>query len=331
MKKVLSLIIILCISSGVYAKKIKFAVNMGTNTISPNGIHVMGDFQIAAGYTANLDPSSISLTQEGSTTIYSAIVNVPAFQKYEYQFVNGDQTYEAEFVPIESSVDAFNNNRWLYVDSLANDTTFVGAIMFGGNAPAGKSLIRFKVDMSANMPVSANGIHVGASYQSFNPATIYMYSFADDVYEVINYVTNGTYEFKFYNGKTTGNAETVPNTCANAGNRSIIVTKDTVMPDICFSSCINCAAGVGVKENSSALINLKMHPNPASNVVTLSSKVNGAYTVVVFDAKGKQVMLVKDIETETTQLNIGNFNSGIYFVRIIGKNNQSAIQKLVVE
>lgn len=330
MKKLLSLIIILCISSGVYAKKVKFAVNMGTNTISPNGIHVMGDFQIAAGYTANLDPGSITLTQEGATTIYSKIVNIPAFQKYEYQFVNGDQTYEAEFVPVESSVDAFNNNRWLYVDSLMNDTTFVGAIMFGGNAPAGKSLIRFKVDMNLSLPVSANGAHLGTSYQSFNPATIYMYSFGGYSHEVIGYVTNGTYQFKYYNGKTTGNSEVVPGTCASSGNRSIVVTKDTVLPNICFSSCAACV-GVGLKENINSAIAFNMYPNPAKDLVTLSSKIIGPYAVIVFDAKGKQVMLFKDIESETVQLNIQNFNSGIYFVRIVGKNNQNALQKLVVD
>lgn len=330
MKKILSLIIILFISSGVYAKKIKFAVDMGTHTISPNGIHVMGDFQIAAGYTANLDPGSISLTQEGTTTIYSAILNVPAFQKYEYQFVNGNQTYEAEFVPVESSVDIFNNNRWLYVDSLANDTTFVGAIMFGGNAPAGKSLIRFKVDMNLSLPVSPNGVHVGTSYQSFNPATIYMYSFGSNIHEVIGYVTNGTYQFKYYNGKTTGNSETVPGACATSGNRSIAVTKDTVLSDICFSSCAACV-GVGVKENTLTEIAFKMYPNPAKDIITLNSKITGSYAIIVFDAKGKQVMLIKDIETETTQLNIQNLNSGIYFVRIAGKNNQNAIQKLIVQ
>jgi DNA repair exonuclease SbcCD ATPase subunit len=35
----------------------------------------------------------------------------------------------------------------LYVDSLADDTTYVGALIFAGNAPAGLELIRYKVDM----------------------------------------------------------------------------------------------------------------------------------------------------------------------------------------
>jgi len=333
MKKLFSLLIILCFSSGVYAKKVKFAVDMATHTISPNGVHLIGDFQVIAGFgTLDWDPGTTLLTQEGSTTIYSIIINIPAFHKYEFKFVSGDQTYEAEFVPEESRVGYnFNDNRWLYLDSLANDTTIIGATVFGGNAPAGKSLIRYKVDMSGVLPVPSIGAHVGTSYQSFNPAGIYMYSFGNDVYEIINYVNNGTYQFKFYNGNTSGSAETVPGNCATSGNRSIIVTKDTVMPEICFSSCAVCAPGVGIKENYRSALSLKMFPNPAKNIVTLTSKISGSYAIVVFDAKGKQVMLVKDVETETTSLDIQDLNTGIYYVRVVGKNNQSAIQKLLVE
>ena len=80
--------------------------------------------------------NTTTLTQEGSTEIYSIVVDIPAFAKYEYKFLNGDQFYEAEFVPIIRVGYNFNDNRWIYVDSLANDTTFVGAILFAGNAPA---------------------------------------------------------------------------------------------------------------------------------------------------------------------------------------------------
>ena len=170
MKKLLLSITILLTSLCLSAKKVKFAVDMTGQTISAFGVHIVGDFQEAAGYPLNFDPAATPLTQEGSTNIYSIIVTIPAFTKYEYLFVNGDQTYEAEFVPDESRVGYnFVDNRWLYVDSLANDTTFVGAILFSGNAPAGLSLVRYKVDMNNALPVSPNGIHVGTSDDAFSP------------------------------------------------------------------------------------------------------------------------------------------------------------------
>jgi len=182
-KHLLGLSFVLFVTS-VSAKKVKFAVDMTGIVTSTLGIHVVGDFQEAAGYPLNWDPSATTLTKEGSTDIYSIIVNIPAFTKYEYRFVNGDQTYESEFVPDESRVGYnFNDNRWMYVDSLANDTSFVGAILFGGNAPAGLSLVRYKVDMKNSLPVSPNGVHVGTDMDAFSPTKVRLYSFGDSIYD----------------------------------------------------------------------------------------------------------------------------------------------------
>ncbi|MBK8686725.1 MAG: hypothetical protein IPN26_18020 [Bacteroidetes bacterium] len=47
------------------------------------------------------------------------VVDLPAFAKYEYKFLNGDQGYEVEVVPEESRANYnLSDNRWIYVDSL---------------------------------------------------------------------------------------------------------------------------------------------------------------------------------------------------------------------
>lgn len=332
MKKLIASIFILILSTSLQAKKVKFAVDMGTYTISPNGIHIIGDFQVMAGFgTIDWDPSTTPLTQEGNSTIYSVVVNLPAFNKYEFKFVNGIQTYETEFVPDESRVGGFNDNRWLYVDSLANDTTYAGAVIFGANAPAGKTLVRYKVDMSNAGNLSNSGVHVGTSYQSsaFDPTKIRLYSFGNNVYEIINYTTNNTYGFIYYNGNNAVNTETVPSSCSSSGKRSINVVKDTVLPAICFSSCTVCV-GVGFKENTKPETVLKLFPNPATDVLTVQSNISGKYSVIVFNVLGKQVLHYSDLETEKNTLNIQNLSSGIYIVQIFGSKNQSTTQKLVV-
>jgi len=165
MKKFLFTALLVTVSIHVFAKKVKFAVDMTGIAINTTGMHVSGDFQTLAGFAGgDWNSGSTSLTQEGTSDIYSIVVDIPAFAKYEYKFVNGDQFYEAEFVPELSRVlYNFNDNRWLYVDSIANDTTFVGAIMFGGNAPAGLTLIRFYVDMQ-NETIAAGGMHVAGNF-----------------------------------------------------------------------------------------------------------------------------------------------------------------------
>jgi len=183
MKKIILACIAITLSTSVFAKKVKFAVDMTGLTTNTLGVHVIGDFQVAAGYPLDWDPSSVLLTQEGTSNIYSIVVNIPAFQKYEYYFVNGDQTYEAEFVPEQSKVGYnFDDNRWLYVDSLANDTTFVGAVLFSGNAPVGLNLIRYKVDLSLVTP-SINGIHITTTSNGFSPNKTRLYSFGNNIFD----------------------------------------------------------------------------------------------------------------------------------------------------
>ena len=62
-KHLLGLSFVLFVTS-VSAKKVKFAVDMTGIVTSTLGIHVVGDFQEAAGYPLNWDPSATTLTKE---------------------------------------------------------------------------------------------------------------------------------------------------------------------------------------------------------------------------------------------------------------------------
>lgn len=314
------------------AKKVKIAVDMTGQIISAFGVHVVGDFQEAAGYPLNWDPAATTLTQEGSTDIYSIIVNIPAFTKYEYLFVNGDQTYEAEFVPDESRVGYnFIDNRWMYVDSLANDTSFVGAILFGGNAPAGFSLVRFKVDMNNALPVSPNGVHVGDNMNGFSSTKVPLYSFGNNVYEIISYYQNNSYAFKFFNGNTAVTTETISGVCDVFGNRGLTVTEDTVMAAVCFSSCSECSA-TSVKELNTTASAFKVFPNPAKDMLTISSAKNEVIeTVTLYNVAGQIAKYICDINESNFTLQNLNICSGLYTVRVTDKNQQSQYLKIIIE
>ncbi|MFN5621346.1 MAG: hypothetical protein ACK478_08590, partial [Flavobacteriales bacterium] len=107
------------------AKHIRFTVDMTDQVVSPNGVHLTGDFQALLGLeNGDWQSNTLLMEQQSDTNLYSVVLQLPAFRKYEYKFVNGDQFYEVEFVPWESRVGYdFNDNRWLYLDSLSNDTT----------------------------------------------------------------------------------------------------------------------------------------------------------------------------------------------------------------
>jgi hypothetical protein len=332
MKRLLLLSALTLITSLGFAKKVKFAVDMSTFTISPMGIHVMGDFQAAAGYTlGNWQSNTTLMTQVGSTTIYTVVVNIPAFQHYEFKFVNGDQSYEAEFVPYESRVEpfGFNDNRWIYVDSLANDTTYAGAIIFGANAPFGKTLMRFMVDMSNAGTLSPNGVHVAGNFQtSWDPSKIRMHSFGGNIYEIITFTTTGTYEFKYYNGNTLGTTETVPGSCAVNNNRGINLTKDSILPTICFSSCAACV--VGISEVASVFSNVKLYPNPTSHMSILELQESKEYSVKLNDHTGRVVRSYTFTGNSLT-VNKDDLAPGIYFASVSDRSNTTVTLKLVIQ
>lgn len=333
MKKLLFGFIFILAATNLSAKKVKFAVDMSGQIISTFGVHVVGDFQEAAGYALNWDPSTVTLSQEGSTTIYSAIVTIPAFVKYEYHFINGDQTYESEFVPDESRVGYnFIDNRWMYVDSLQNDTSFVGAILFGGNAPAGFSLVRYKVDMTNVTLASADGIHVGSSNDAYSATKVKLYTFGDNVYEIINYYpTNTSYTFIYFNGNTIGASEVVPDECATFGNRTLTLPKDSILPIVCFSSCNSCSS-VSVKEINNSISYFKSYPNPAKDIVTIESTQNDLIeSITLYNLVGQQINQVSDIDQTNYTISNMNVPAGLYTVRVLNKNKQIHYLKIIIE
>ena len=332
MKKIIPVLFLMLILTSAFAKKVRFAVDMTGQTLSPNGIHVSGDFQTLAGFPGgDWNSATTTCAQEGTTDIYSVIVDIPAFAKYEYKFVNGDQFYEVEFIPEPSRVGYnFNDNRWIYIDSLASDTTDIGALIFGGNAPAGLTLVRFYVNMQ-NEILSSNSVHVAGTFQNtnpWNPATDIMYSFGANVYEIIKYVTTGAVNYKFYNGNTVGDAENLPGACSVFGNREVQVSGDTLLTIFCFGSCSACVTGIS-ENNLSQSITLS--PNPAHNYSLLQLNNNGLNTISITDVSGRIIKEYKNYSEKTLRIEKENFESGIYFVNVVDENNFSETLKLILK
>ncbi len=334
MNKLAFATVAICLANIAVAKKVKFSVDMTGQTIMNTGIHVAGDFQVAAGFAGDWDPAATSMTKETSdTNIYTVVVDIPAFKKYEYRFVNGDQSYEVEIIPEPSRVGYdFNDNRWLYVDSLRNDTGFVGAIRFGENAPAGLRLIRFKVDMRKNMPVDSKGMHVAGGFQGNNPAETRLYSFGNELYEIIQYVSKGTFNFKYVNGNSAAGYESVPTDCNVAGNREVIVSSDTVLDVVCFASCGSCF-GVGMQPFDFAqgdIQGVDVYPNPTNAQTTVSFGGKIPEQLRILDVTGKEFYIQRNISKNQMTLDLSAVAKGVYLLET-GSGEARQITKLVKE
>jgi hypothetical protein len=255
MKKLLLSIMALAAINFAEAKKVKFQVDMTGQTVGVNGVHIAGDFQAAAGFPGDWQPGATALSNGGTGNVYSVIVDVPANTFYRFKFINGNDWPQVESVPVINQKGHANNgqsddNRWWYIDSIANDTSTLPAIMFGGSAPSGMFAVRFAVDMQKEATVSANGVHIAGSVQNpaWNPASNNMTNLynSNKVYEYIAYLAAGAYEFKYVNGND-WNApsvpENVPSGCQVGGNRGVTVAAaDITLDKVCFGSCIACPA-----------------------------------------------------------------------------------------
>lgn len=96
------------------------AVNMTGQVVSSDGVHVMGDFQQAAGFPDNWDPSSIALTDLNKDGTYEVKLNVP-FGDYQYLFVNGKNKNAEEILPAECTVPGANGKQNRPTHFSAND------------------------------------------------------------------------------------------------------------------------------------------------------------------------------------------------------------------
>lgn len=83
--------------------KLRFAVNMTNQTVSPEGVHVMGNFQQAAGFAQNWDPNATKMQDLNGDGTYELELTVP-FGAYQYVFVNGNTALNAEILDGNCSV-----------------------------------------------------------------------------------------------------------------------------------------------------------------------------------------------------------------------------------
>lgn len=331
-KIIFGLAIILMLCNTTEAKYVRFAVNMQySGMLNSNDAYMTSTFQSAIGMGTDLTHGFLHLTQSSTdTNLYYAIYNIPAFQMYEYQFELGVAGYSIENIPVESQ-SLLNGYRWLYVDSLDDDTLNLPAVYYSGNNSATEIMYRIKVNMS-NEVISPDGVHIAGSFQNYDPASTIMYSFGNGIYEYMAYLAPNTQvDYKFYNGNTALTAESVPATCALNGNRTIAnVDSAQILATVCFGSCVNCAPV------STKLLGherqLQVVPNPMSHssIITFNDDAQ-LHHISIVDMQGRIVKQLSNIQTNTIELNKDMLAASCYFMHVLNENNETTTLKFIVE
>lgn len=67
---------------------VRFSINFNGIPVSPNGVFVTGDFQMAAGFSSNWNPTQNQLFDYDNDGLYETVISIPSGE-YHYQFLNG--------------------------------------------------------------------------------------------------------------------------------------------------------------------------------------------------------------------------------------------------
>lgn len=93
-----------------------------------------------------------------------------------------------------------------------------------------------------------------------------------------------------------------------------------------ISDQTDCVTPVSIENVESEVASFEVYPNPATEVVTVSSSLN-AKEVQVLNYLG-QVIYTQTVSSNVFTLNVANYADGVYFIRLVG-DDTIATQKLV--
>ncbi len=208
-----------------------FRVNMNGLTVNPSGMSIAGDFGSTYPQWA---PGSIILFNEGNGIWATTLQLVPG-QVVPFKFINGNAWGQDEGVPGACSV---GGNRSYTVPPGVSSTPLV---CFG---TCGTCItVTLQVDMTGQT-VGANGVHVAGAFQGWNPATTELTNIGGNIYaRTVLVDPNQVSDYKFVNGNSWGNDESVANVCSpgSNGNRNFVMGNSSkTLPVVCFRQCLGC-------------------------------------------------------------------------------------------
>ncbi|MFM7769718.1 MAG: hypothetical protein ACKO8Q_04110, partial [Bacteroidota bacterium] len=181
-----------------------FQVDMSNETISPNGVHIAGDFQ-------GWNPNSIAMNNMGGG-LFEIQVTLPQNTLITYKFINGNDWNSDENPPLPCGTDDGNGNTNRTFQT-GNTNVLIGPVCFNQCGPCADPmpvLVTFRTDLS-NETVSSNGVYITGSFNNWDTLATPMSEYAPNKFEAVVVMnSNQTVQYKIINGYGWSNQENVP-------------------------------------------------------------------------------------------------------------------------
>jgi hypothetical protein len=323
MKNIFAFLLTLTVLTGFTQNyNVTFRVDMSEVTAIDSVVCVVGDFQAAAGYSANWTPGETRMTDPDMDSIYEVVVYIPA-GTYAYKFVNGSAWGMDEGIP---SLCAVSLNRQVVI---SNDTV-LEATCYGGCGPCSPIVVSysltFRVDMS-QVGVIEDTVSVTGDFQyesgvlaDWAPGLSVMTDpDLDQIYELSVTIPQGLYYYKFVNGVAWGQDEIIPGPCSVNSSREVYLMANTVLDAVCYAECNPCnGSGISTAENRLDF----MFRNPVNDRLLLEMKttLTGKKTIEIYNYNGG---CTRRIETSdhSVEINVADLATGLYLVIVTDGNN----------
>ncbi|QNR23561.1 pullulanase X25 domain-containing protein [Croceimicrobium hydrocarbonivorans] len=270
MKKSILLIGLCCLLFQVQAQNRNVEFRLDLSGFSPNaaGIHIAGNFQLAAGFPSNWDPSSTALSSQGNN-VYSVSVNIPD-GNYEYKFINGNSWGSDEIIPGACSV---NGNRGL---NLSSDTLIEICYTLCVCAPDSFNL-SFHVDMNKEAAFSpgVDSVDIAGPFNAWNGNYDSNYNLSDPdgdgVYSGTFRLEEGLLEYKARYHNAGGTQWETGN------NKQINFDRDSVLAQRCFNADTFGACPIP-PDTFNVSIQIDMNADTTFNPTTDQVDIAGAFS-----------------------------------------------------
>jgi len=207
---------------------VTFQIDMSEQTVSPEGVHVAGNFQ-------GWNPASTELEHIGDN-IYATTLTLSEDQYLEFKFINGNDWPGEESVPPACGVpDGVAGYNRFYTVPAGGGT--MEALCFSSCEPCDyvpvEVFVTFKVDMSQDT-VSPEGVFFVSDFQGWDPVANPMADMGEGIYEATFMLMSGDHhQYKFLKGNTWEDEEIVPSECGEDNgqggyNRFINVPEENI-------------------------------------------------------------------------------------------------------
>ena len=275
------------------------------NTIaiqSDGKILVGGTFSLYKGQTVNrivrINTDGTRDTLFNMGTGFDGTVNTIAIQNDGKIIVGG----------LFSVYDSTNNSGNTQIIRLNSDGTKDNTFVTGSGFNGGPSDIKFQID---------GKILIGG------PFTVYNSSLSN---RLVRLNEDGSKDTSFDIGSGFNNQI---NTIALQNNDKIIVggAFTTYKGDNNSAHLIGLSLGTVLSSESfETTTKLTVYPNPSNSIFNIDIDANA--NIELFDITGKKLISQK-IVFGTTELDLSNYNTGIYLLKVTNENNQSKTVKLI--